>query len=120
MPVSAPSASRIGRTFRLCRSVRLAMSSASSSIETLAFTRRTFDWERMSLLRAMSREGDRVIFGMAVAIGIISATGAERLSLGFQPVTKTGAALSLSSAGPQFGTSAGMHHRSCRWKRWVA
>jgi hypothetical protein len=36
-----PSASRIGRTLRPCRSVRRAMSSATSSIETPAFTRRT-------------------------------------------------------------------------------
>ena len=41
---------------------RRAMSSASSSIETPAFTRRTFDWESTSLLRGMSREDDRVIF----------------------------------------------------------
>jgi hypothetical protein len=34
---------------------------------------------------------------MALAIGMVSTTGAESLSLGFQPVTKTGAALSLSS-----------------------
>ena len=33
MPVSLPSASRTARTLRLCRSVRRAMSSASSSIE---------------------------------------------------------------------------------------
>jgi hypothetical protein len=38
------------------------MSSASSSIETPAFTRRTFDWLSKSLLKGMSREGERVIF----------------------------------------------------------
>ena len=38
------------------------MSSASSSIETPAFTRRTFAWLSTSLLKGMSREGDRVIF----------------------------------------------------------
>jgi hypothetical protein len=38
------------------------MSSASSSIETPAFTRRTFDWDRTSLLRGMSRDDERVIF----------------------------------------------------------
>jgi hypothetical protein len=38
------------------------MSSASSSIETPAFTRRTFDWLSTSLLKGMSREDDRVIF----------------------------------------------------------
>jgi len=61
-PVSAPSASRTGRTLRLCRSVRRAMSSASSSIETPAFTRRTVDWDRTSLLKGMSRDDDSVIF----------------------------------------------------------
>ena len=74
------------------------MSSASSSIETPAFTRRTFDWERTSLFKGMSREDDRVSFETAAVIGIISATGAERLSLGFQPVTKTRAALFLLHA----------------------
>src|SRR5262244_166827 len=76
------------------------MSTARSSIETPAFMRRTFDWDRTSLLRGMSREDDRVIFGTAVVMVIISATSAERLSLslGFQPVVKTGAALFLSSA----------------------
>jgi hypothetical protein len=43
----------------------------------------------------MSREDDRVIFGRAVVMDIISATGAERLSLGYQPATKIGAALLL-------------------------
>src|SRR6266849_6366491 len=56
-------------------------------------TRRTFDWERTSLLRGMSREEDRVIFCVMV---FFSATGAESLSLGYQPVTKAGAALFLS------------------------
>ena len=62
MPVSWPSASSTARTLRLCRSVRRAMSSASSSIETPAFTRRTFDWDRTSLLNGISREALRVIF----------------------------------------------------------
>jgi hypothetical protein len=44
-------------------------------------------------LRGMSREEDRVIF---CVMGFISATGAERLSFGYQPVTKEGAALFLS------------------------
>ena len=39
-----------------------AMSSASSSIETPAFTRRTLDWLSTSLLKGMSREALRVIF----------------------------------------------------------
>jgi hypothetical protein len=50
------------RTLRLCMSVRRAMSSASSSIETPAFRRRTFDWLSTSLLKGMSREALRVIF----------------------------------------------------------
>jgi len=41
--------------------VRRAMSSANSSIETPAFTRRTLDWLSTSLLKGMSREDDRVI-----------------------------------------------------------
>ena len=40
----------------LCNSVRRAMSSASSSIETPALMRRTFDWLSTSLLKGMSRE----------------------------------------------------------------
>ena len=62
MPVSALSASRIDRTLRLCRSVRRAMCSASSSIETPAFTRLTLAEIRISLLKGISREDDRVIF----------------------------------------------------------
>jgi hypothetical protein len=38
------------------------MSSASSSIETPALIRRTFDWDRRSLLKGMSREALRWIF----------------------------------------------------------
>src|SRR5712671_2710699 len=74
------------------------MSVASSSTEMPDLTRRTLDWDRTSLLRGMSREEDRVIF---CVMGLISATGAGRLSLGYQPVTKTGAALFLSGAPEQ-------------------
>jgi hypothetical protein len=56
------------------------------------FDAAAFDWDRTSLLRGMSREEDRVIF---CVIGFFSATGAERLSLGYQPITKEGAALFL-------------------------
>jgi len=41
---------------------RRAIEAARSSIETPAFTRRTFDWLSTSLLKGMSREDDRVIF----------------------------------------------------------
>ena len=44
------------------------MLSASCSIETPAFTRRTFDWLSTSLLKGMSREGDSVIFCTAFVI----------------------------------------------------
>jgi hypothetical protein len=43
----------------------------------------------------MSREALSVIFLTELAIGPISATGAESLSLDFNSVTKTGAALFL-------------------------
>ena len=72
------------------------MSSANSSVETPALTRRTFDWESTSLLKGMSRDDDKVIFLAAFAMVIYSATGAESLSLDFRPVTEKGAALSLS------------------------
>ena len=62
MPVSWPSASTTARTLKLCRSVRRAMSSANSSMETPAFTRRTLAWLSTSLLNGMSREALRVIF----------------------------------------------------------
>ena len=54
--------SSTGRTVRLCSSVRRAMSSASSSIDTPALMRRTLDWLRTSLLKGMSRDWLRVIF----------------------------------------------------------
>ena len=44
------------------------MLSASASIETPAFTRRTLAWLRTSLLNGMSRDGFRTIFWVA-AIG---------------------------------------------------
>jgi len=40
-------------------------------------------------------------------MSVISATGAERLSLDFQPVTKTGAALSLWTAADPEGRKSG-------------
>ena len=69
------------------------MSSARSSIETPAFRRRTFDWLRVSWLKGMSRDPLRTILGKAFAMGMASVTGSERLSLVFQTVTETGAAL---------------------------
>ncbi|MCW2359830.1 hypothetical protein M2239_008004 [Bradyrhizobium elkanii] len=62
MPVSWPSASTTGTTLRLWIRPRRAIEAAKSSIETPAFTRRTFDWLRTSLLKGMSREDDRTIF----------------------------------------------------------
>ncbi len=40
----------------------------SSGIDTPAFTRRTLDWERISLSNGMSRDGLRVIFWGALAM----------------------------------------------------
>src|SRR5580658_8253906 len=74
------------------------MSSASSSIEMPAFTRRTFDWDRTSLLKGMSREALRVIFWTAVAMSNSPRRAAESLSLDLQPITEIPALLSLSSA----------------------
>ncbi len=80
------------------------MSSASSSTETPALIRRTLDWLSTSLLKGMSREALRVIFLAAVAMVGYSATGAESLSLGFQPVTETGRSpLTLSSGRRRTG-----------------
>jgi hypothetical protein len=62
MPVSTPFWSTTGRTLRPCSRPRRAMSSASSSTEMPAVTRQTFDWLSPSLLKGMSREGERVIF----------------------------------------------------------
>jgi hypothetical protein len=45
-----------------CQERHRAMSSASSSIETLAFMRRTFDCERTSLLKGMPSDADMGIF----------------------------------------------------------
>jgi len=67
-PVSLPSTSRTGRTCRDWMRPRRAMDAASSSIETPDFTRRTFAWLSTSLLKGMSRDDDRVIFWMAVAM----------------------------------------------------
>ena len=38
------------------------LTTAHGAVETPAFMRRTFDWDRTSLLRGMSREDDSVIF----------------------------------------------------------
>ena len=62
MPVSLPASSSNGRTVMLCNNVRRAMSSASSSIETPALMRRTFDCDNASLLKGISREALNWIF----------------------------------------------------------
>ena len=99
MPVSAPVSSSTGRTVRLASSVRRAMSSASSSIETPAFTRRTFAWLSTSLSKGMSREALSVILRVDVFIGLLR-DGRPGASLpAFQPVTKTRPASSSEAAG---------------------
>jgi hypothetical protein len=57
------------------------MSSASSSIETPAFTRRTFACDSTSLLKGMSRDALRTILGLAAAISVLRDGPAESLSL---------------------------------------
>src|SRR6184192_4199719 len=47
------------------------MLSASCSMEMPAFTCRTLDWLRTSLLNGMSREGDSVIFWIAFVRSIL-------------------------------------------------
>ena len=72
------------------------MLSASCSIETPAFTRRTLDWLSTSLLKGISREGLSLIFWMAFAMADSPRRAAEKLSLGLQPV----ATIRLSSHSP--------------------
>src|ERR1700746_1026004 len=99
MPVSLPSPSTTARTFRLCSRVRCAMLSASCSIETPAFTRRTLDWLRTSLLKGMSREGDSVIFWTFVICTLHDGPPGDSL-LAFNPSRKASAPLTLvGSAG---------------------
>src|SRR2546429_8718457 len=62
------------------------MLSASCSIETPAFTRRTLDWLKTSLLNGISREGLSLIFSTAFAMSDSPRRVAERLSLDLQPV----------------------------------
>ena len=81
----------------LCSSVRRAMSSASSSIETPALMRRTFAWDEHQLVEGNVARGAERDFLKRTGHVTISATGAESFSLGSKPVTKTGAALFLSA-----------------------
>ena len=72
------------------------MLSASCSIETRAFTRRTLDWLRTSLLKGMSREGDSVIFWTFVICILHDGPLGDSL-LAFNPSRKNG--LSFPSCG---------------------
>ena len=60
--IDMPASDNAGTRAPSRRSKRRAMDSASSSIDTPAFTRRTFAWASTSLLNGMSRDDDRVIF----------------------------------------------------------
>jgi len=60
------------------------MSSASSSIETPVFIVRTFDCERISLLKGMSRDALRVSSGDAM-VGFSRTASKETFSLAFIP-----------------------------------
>ena len=83
-----------GCAVRLASSVRRAMSSASSSIDTPALTRRTFAWLSTSLLKGMSREALRVIFFDFVMRLLRDGRSKASLSTS-KPVTKATARLSL-------------------------
>jgi hypothetical protein len=100
MPVSLPSVSSTGRTLRLCRSVRRAISSASSSIETPAFIRRTLAWLSTSLLKGMSRDALNVIF-WTEAMSVFSATGGRDAFLSTSNPSRTDTAF-LSLFGRRF------------------
>src|SRR6185437_4489745 len=97
MPVSLRPPSTTARTFRLCSRVRCAMLSASCSIETPAFTRRTLDWLRTSLLKGMSREGDSVIFWTFVICTLHNEPPGDSL-LARNPSRKAPAPLTLAES----------------------
>src|SRR5207253_2819452 len=101
MPVSAPSSSRTGRTVRLCRSVRRAISSASSSMETPALMRRTFAWLSTKRLKGMSRDWLRVIFCFDFDISDSPRRATESPSLDLLTRHEAGAALFLLRAAPE-------------------
>src|SRR3981189_3355455 len=77
------------------------MLSASCSIETPAFTRRTLDWLKTSLLKGISREGLSFTFSTALSLSDSPRRAAERLSLDLQPVTSIQPLLSLSERAAQ-------------------
>src|ERR1700687_5915450 len=77
------------------------MLSASCSIETPVFTRRTLDWLSTSLLKGISRDGLSLIFETALVMSDSPRRAAERLSLELSPVTNRPARLSLSDAQHQ-------------------
>ena len=70
------------------------MSSARSSIETPAFTRRTLAWLSTSLLKGMSREALRTIFAWTWP-SVFSATGGREPLSASNPSRNRGAALFL-------------------------
>lgn len=104
MPVSAPLSSSTGRTVMELSSVRRAMSSASSSIDTPALTWRTFDWLSISLLKGMSREALRVIFCCVGLMGYLRDRPAGSLSPDLQTRHgKPGTPLTLGAPTRPYG-----------------
>ncbi len=97
MPVSAPLSSKMGCTVKLWSSVRRAMSSASSSIETPALMRRTLAWLSTRRLKGMSRELESAILGTDFGMDLLRDGPAETLSRPTQPVADRPALLSLSA-----------------------
>ncbi|MBL1257819.1 hypothetical protein JJT62_13365 [Methylocystis sp. Sn-Cys] len=80
------------RTWRLWISPRRAIDAASSSIETPACMRRTFDCDKTSLSNGISREEESVIFWAAFAT-VVTPRRAEALSLAQFLVSAPSAAL---------------------------
>jgi hypothetical protein len=118
MPVSAPTSSSNGRTVKLCNKVRRAISVASPSIETPAFTRRTFDCESTSLLNGISREALSAIFSTLFVFTSVLVTSvtpqraAERLSLGLPTRRDIPSRLSLFCPSRRPDAAQVPHHRA--------
>src|SRR6185312_6306539 len=94
------------------------MSSARSSIEMPAFTRRTLDWLSTSLLKGMSREGDSVIFWTFVICTLHDGPPGDSL-LAFNPSRKASAPLTLAGSGAdQTSRRFVVAHHCLRGRGW--
>jgi len=77
------------------------MSSANSSIETPACTRRTLAWESTNLLNGMSRDRLSVIFGFVLAMSVLRDGWAKSLSLAPSTRRRRGRSPLALNAGTQ-------------------